>query len=406
MNTINIESLSKDIESELRDNILKFWIDNSVDRENGGFYGFISNDLKTDLKHYKASVLNFRILWTYSAAYRYYKDQMYLFMAERAYDYIIRNFIDDEYSGVYWTVNYKGEPLDSKKQTYSIAFAIYGLSEFYRATGRKESLDYAIKLYNALEEHAYDYINKGYIEACSRDWSPIKDMSLSVKDMNAEKSMNTHLHVMEAYTNLYRVWKDKGLERKLEELINITVNHIINPLTFQFQLFFDKNWRPLSKNVSYGHDIEGSWLLYEAAEVLGNDELLNLTQPIAIRMAKKVFSDGIDRRYGGLFYELENGTLEDFKEWWPQAEAVVGFTNAYQLTGEACYLSEAIRFWGFINEHIIDKINGEWYWGTNVDGSRLMSNEKAGPWKCPYHNSRMCFEMLDRLKKIAPSFAL
>jgi len=400
MTLVNIKSLLTDIESDLRNNILKFWIDHSIDNENGGFYGFISNDLKADPKHYKASVLNFRLLWTFSAAYRYYMDQKYLFMAERAYDYIINHFIDKDYSGVFRTVNYKGEPLDTKKQTYSIAFAILGLCEFYRATYRQESLEYAIELFRALEEHSYDPINRGYIEEASRDWSPIKNICLSSNDMNAEKSTNTHLHVMEAYTSLYRIWKNSDLERKLEELINITIYKILNPLTFQLRLFFDINWYPLSRTVSFGHDIEGSWLLYEAAKALGNEELLNQTRMVAILMAKKVFSDGIDRKHGGIFHQRENGKVKDFKEWWSQAEAVVGFTNAYQLTGESCFLSEASRLWSFINKNIIDKVNGEWIWGTNADGSQILSHEKAGPWKSPYHNSRMCFEMLDRLKKI------
>lgn len=398
----DIKNLASRFEHELKNNILQFWINHSVDDQNGGFYGYISNDLSPDTKHDKASVLNFRILWTFSAAYRYYRDEKYLVMAKRAYDYIIKHFVDDKYSGVYWMLDYRGNPVDTKKQTYSIAFAIYGLSEFYRAAGIKESLDHAVRLCHSIENNIYDAGQKGYMEARARDWSPIPRMSLSGKDMNAEKSMNTHLHVLEAYTNLYRVWKDKSLERSLQELINVTIDHIIDPLTFQFRLFFDRSWTSLSKAVSYGHDIEGSWLLYEAAEVLGNDALLSRVRLISVLMARKVFSDGMDRINGGLFYELENGSLEDFKEWWPQAEAVVGFTNAYQLTGENCYLDAAGSMWEFIDKHIIDKVNGEWFWGTTADGSRIIGDQKAGPWKCPYHNSRMCFEMIERLGKYIP----
>jgi len=402
---LEIKNLLNSIRSELTNNILKFWLEHSLDFDNGGFYGYISNDLIIDTSHNKASVLNFRILWTYAAAYRHYGDEKYLMMAERAYDYTVRNFIDQKYSGVYWMLDFKGNPVDTKKQTYSIAFAIYALSEFYRATGKKESLQHAIGLYHALETHSRDPVNKGYLEAFAKDWSPICNTRLSYSDMNAPKSMNTHLHVLEAYTNLYRVWKSEKLAGSLRELIDITIDHIIDPLTFQFRLYFDNYWIPLSKAVSYGHDIEGSWLLYEAAEVLGNEALLVKVRVTSVLMAKKVFSDGIDKINGGLFYERKNGILKDFKEWWAQAEAVVGFTNAYQLSGLVSFLREASNVWSFISSHLIDVRHGEWFWGTTADGSKVIHTEKVGPWKCPYHNSRMCFEMLERLSKIAADAA-
>ncbi len=400
MDSFLIENFVKDIEQELRNNILEFWIKHSVDNENGGFYGFISDDLKIDKKHERASVLYSRILWTYSTAYRIYKDEKYLAMADRAYDYIVRYFIDSQYSGVYWLLDYNGKVRDSKKQTYAIAFAIYGMSEYFRAAGRPESLDIAVKLYNALEMHVYDKVKKGYMEACSRDWSPLGDKSLSLKDMNSAKSMNTHLHVMEAYTNLFRVWKDERLKNSLEELINVTIDHIIDPVSFQFKLFFDESWKPLSHIVSFGHDIEGSWLLLEAAEVSGNQELVSKVKTISTNMARKVLETGIDRKNGGLFYEEDNYELVTDKDWWPQAEAVVGFTNAYQLSGEEVYLETALNTWNFIKRHIVDKVHGEWFWGTSADGSVVSRSEKVGPWKCPYHNSRMCYEIVERLGRL------
>jgi cellobiose epimerase len=225
-------------------------------------------------------------------------------------------------------------------------------------------------------------------------------MSLSPKDMNVSKSMNTHLHVIEAYTNLLRVWNNDKLRKSLEELINVTIEHIIDPNTHQFKLFFDEKWNSMSRVISFGHDIEGSWLLYEAADILGNETLLKKVQDISIHMARKAFDSGIDRKNGGLFYEEEAGIIiEDSKEWWPQAEAVVGFTNAYQLTNDTAWIEKAIEVWNFIDKHIIDKVHGEWFWGTNSEGSSVTENEKVGPWKCPYHNSRMCFEILQRLKK-------
>lgn len=398
---LEIKNLLNSFRSELTNNILKFWLEHSLDFNNGGFYGYISNDMLIDTNHNKSSVLNFRILWTFAAAYRHYGDEKYLMTAQRAYDYAVENFMDQEYSGIYWMLDFRGNPADTTKKTYSIAFAIYALSEFYRATGKKESLSHAIELYNTLELHSHDPVSKGYAEVFSRDWSTPGNARSSYADINMTKSMNTHLHVLEAYTNLYRVWKNDKLANSLHELINITLDHIIDPLTFQFRLYFDNYWTPLSKAVSYGHDIEGSWLLYEAAEVLGNQALLVKVRVTSVLMAKKVFSDGIDKINGGLFYEKKHGILKDFKEWWAQAEAVVGFTNAYQLSGLVTFLREALNTWSFISSHLIDHKHGEWFWGTTADGSRVIHTEKVGPWKCPYHNSRMCFEMLDRLTKIA-----
>ena len=392
-----MRTLVQEIEAELKNNILQFWIDHAVDQEIGGFYGFISDDLVIDKTHDRASVLYSRILWTYSIAYRFYKEEKYLVMAERAYAYIVKYFVDKTNSGVYWLLDYKGNVVDSKKQTYAVAFAIYGLSEFFRATGKQESLDIAIDLFQSLENHSYDKTNKGYVEATTVDWLPLSDVSLSPKDMNVSKSMNTHLHVMEAYTNLLRVWDNDTLKKSLEELINVTIDHIIDPNAHQFKLFFDQEWNSMSRVVSFGHDIEGSWLLYEAAEILGNEHLLKKVREISIKMARKTFDRGIDRKNGGLFYEEEDGIIiEDNKVWWTQAEAVVGFANAYQLTQEAPFMEEAIKMWHFIDKHIVDKGNGEWFWGTTEDGSSVTQNEKVGPWKCPYHNSRMCFEILQR----------
>lgn len=393
-------NLFNEIEAELKENILPFWIKHTIDEENGGFYGFISNDLVIDKAHHRSCVLYSRILWTYSTAYKLYKEEKYLHMAEHAYDYIVKHFIDKTNSGVYWMLDYKGNVLDSKKQIYAIAFAIYAFSEYFAASGRQAGLDISIELFHAIENHAYDKTNKGYIEATTVDWLPLEDMSLSPKDMNTSKSMNTHLHVMEAYTNLLRVWDNNQLRESLKEIINVTIDHIIDPQTYHFKLFFDNEWNSLSEAISFGHDIEGSWLLVEAAEVLKDDELIAKAKDIAVKMAQITYDEGIDRINGGLYYEKEDTELNTNKDWWPQAEAVVGFVNAYQLTGQAIYLDEAIKMWQFIDKYIVDKVNGEWVWGTTADGSKVTSIEKVGPWKCPYHNSRMCFEIIERFKKI------
>lgn len=399
-NNDRLKKFQKQIETELKDNILTFWIDKTPDHIKGGFYGYISNDLTIRPDNDKSSVLNFRILWTFSTAYRLYQDEKYLDMANRAFYYVKEYFIDRTYSGVYWLLDSNGRPVDSKKQVYAVAFAIYGLSEYYRATGNSTALSLAIELFESLESHAHDPQYKGYIEALTREWSPLEDKSLSPKDMNVSKSMNTNLHVLEAYTNLLRVWDSSILKYSLKELLEVTMEHIVDSETWCFKLFFDMDWHSYTDTISYGHDIEGSWLIYEAAEVLGDAALLEKAEAIAIRMAQKVQQNGIDPVYGGIYNERNETGLDDKKDWWPQAEAVVGFFNAYQLTGSDSFLEASLDVFSYIEKYIEDRMNGEWFWGVTRDGRNLTSTEKVSPWKCPYHNSRMCFEMIKRIDKL------
>ena len=388
--------LKEQAENELRSNILDFWCRHAVDRENGGFYGYISGNLDTDAMHDKASVLNARILWTFSAAYRLYGDKKYLEMAIRAYEYIRDRFINRGHMGVYWMLDYRGMPKDTKNQVYANAFVIYGLSEYYRAVGDDSALELAVGLYRTLELHARDNRYGGYLEALACDWSPLSDMSLSEKDMNVPKSMNTHLHVLEAYTNLYRVWKPDELRESLKALLGTVMDRIVDSSTWSFRLFFGMDWTPCDDITSYGHDIEGSWLIHEAAEVLGDRELLERAEKTAVNMAESVLQAGVDRKFGGIFNEKHGTSLDDNKDWWPQAEAVVGFFNAWQLTGKWAFLDEALKTWRFIDMYIADRNNGEWRRSVSRDGRPLEGDERISPWKCPYHNSRMCFEIIRR----------
>jgi len=387
-----------DIERELQENILAFWMKNTLDHSQGGFLGEIKKDLQVVEGADKSLVLNTRILWTFSAAYRIYKDDNYLTMADRAYEYIIANFIDQEHGGLFWMLTADGKPAEDKKQVYGQAFAIYALSEYHRATGHEEALSQAILLFHVLEKYSYDPVHKGYIEALSRDWQITDDLSLSDKDLNEKKSMNTHLHVMEAYTNLLRVWPSSVLSTKLQELIEVTLDHIVDPVTNHFQLFFDEEWHVKSDHISYGHDIEGSWLLLEAAEVLGNTALLERTKLVAIAMAEATYNEGIDPDGGILNEANAAGLLDTDKDWWPQAEAMVGFYNAYQMTGDVKFEQAARKSWEFIQTFIVDHEHGEWFWSVNREGLPNLENSKVSPWKCPYHNGRACMEMLERLK--------
>jgi mannobiose 2-epimerase len=392
------------IENELTANILPFWMRHTVDRENGGFYGTISNDLVIDKESPRASVINTRILWTFSAACRLC-GPTYRETADWAWDCIRRKFWDAQYGGVYWMTDYRGNPISDRKQIYAQAFAIYALAEYFRATGNAESLERAKELYGLIEAKSYEPEYGGCLEACSRDWGALDDLRLSEKDLNSPKSMNTHLHVMEAYTNLLRVWPDAALRASQQALLEVTLDHIVDEATGHFRMFFDNRWNSLTDHVSFGHDIEGSWLIYEAAQVLGDATLLDRARRLAVRMAQAVCDEGVDRD-GSLFYEADaHGVLIDAnKHWWPQAEAVVGFYNAYRISGEEHFLTKALRAWVYIEERIVNREHGEWYAKLTPKGRPYSAEEDSdaclvGPWKCPYHNSRACYEMMERLAK-------
>ena len=283
----------EEIKRELVENILPYWINKAQDTENGGFYGKIDG---SDAVHYnanKGAVLNARILWTFSAAYRILKNPAYLLMAERAFDYIVNFFIDTVYGGVFWELDAKGRPVNRKKQVYAQGFAIYGFSEYYRATGNQKALELAREFFFLIEEKCCDKNLGGYFEAFTENWEPIEDMRLSDKDANEKKTMNTHLHILEPYTNLYRVWNDARLKNAQEKLICVFTKHIVNNETHHLNLFFDENWNVKSSAVSYGHDIEASWLLFEAAQVLGNDELIGEVKNLSLKIADAA-SEGLE----------------------------------------------------------------------------------------------------------------
>lgn len=389
--------MKTEMQDVLQKNILRFWLDKMVDQEHGGFYGRIDGHEHLHADAEKGAILNARILWAFSAAYRVLGDETYLEAASRAKHYIIDHFIDPEYGGVYWSLDCNGKPLDTKKQFYAIGFAIYGMSEYARATGDAEALKVAIDLYRCIEEHALDHEYNGYIEAMTRDWQPIADMRLSELDANYPKSQNTHLHIIEPYTNLYRVWKSDELKASLHNLIDIFTDRILNPETHHLDLFFDMDWkRGAGALESYGHDIECSWLIHEAALVLGDAEVLKKVEPI-VEMVAKASEKGLNAD-GSMVHEanLDTGYVDSDLHWWVQAEAVVGFFNIYQYFGDESALQKAQHCWTYIKENLIDNENGEWHWSRRKDGTLNLDDDKAGFWKCPYHNSRMCLEIIER----------
>lgn len=383
--------------AEELENILRFWADHTPDQLNGGFFGRLDNNGRVIVDAPKGSVLNARILWTFSAAFNHSPDAGYLKIADRAYHYICRHLIDDEHGGVYWSADYKGHPLDTKKQVYAIAFTIYAFSEFYLASGNGSVKQKAIDLFYLLVEKAYDPVQTGYFEAFTREWKPIDNLRLSAKDANEKKTMNTHLHVLEAYTNLYRIWPDKALKEHISVLLGNFLNHFINHQTHHLCLFFDEDWNTRSRLVSYGHDIEASWLLLEAAEVIQDEKVIVKLKEISVRMAEETIN-GLDTD-GSLWYEYEpsDDRLVKEKHWWVQAEAMVGFFNAWQISRNEKFLELSINNWRFVKDKIIDRINGEWFWGIDPEGRVMDTEDKVGVWKCPYHNSRACMELIRRI---------
>ena len=420
-----IDRMKREMQDVLENNILRFWLDQMMDYEHGGFYGRMAHDGELHPEAEKGAILNARILWAFSAAFRVLKHPEYLEAATRAKDYIIEHFIDQEYGGVYWSVDCEGNPLDTKKQFYAIGFMIYGLTEYARATGDREALDYALDLYDCIEEHAFDREHNGYIEACTREWGRIEDMRLSDLDANYPKSQNTHLHIIEPYTNLLRCLKEaqaqescdyvsaigsvlpvgisvppqtiSEVEGALRNLVDIFTEKILNKETNHLDLFFGMDWtRGAGHLESYGHDIECSWLLHEAALVLGDQQVLNKVEPI-VQAVAQASAKGL-RPDGSLIHEanLDTGYVDDDLHWWVQAENVVGWYNIWQHFGDEEALNRAEKCWHYIKKQLIDYEHGEWYWSRHSNGLLNTKDDKAGFWKCPYHNSRMCLEIIER----------
>ncbi len=395
-----IQSFRDRVEAELLRNILPFWIRHSMDTERGGFWGTIENDLRIHKDSEKGIILNSRMLWAFSRLFRTYQEPVRLELARRAFHYLTNHFVDPDYGGVYWTVDCLGRPLDTKKKIYAQAFALYALVEYYEATGDDTAMAKAADVFNLIEQKSRDTEFGGYYEACERDWSPATDQRLSEIDMDEKKSMNTHLHVLEAYTSLARTNKETRSRVRLLELLDIFMKHILDEESSHFRLFFTESWDCRSNRISFGHDIEGSWLLCEAADTLENPEVQKQVRLSALRMARAVLREAKDED-GALLYEADpSGITDDNKHWWPQAEAVVGFLNAYELSGEESFFHAAHDCWGFIEEKLVDKTCGEWFWQVSRNGIPDPSRYKVGQWKGPYHNSRACLETMHRLDRM------
>jgi mannobiose 2-epimerase len=399
MDSDALNDFSRRAGEQLFGHILPFWCGPALDREQGGWMGWLANDLKPDRTQPKGLIVNCRILWAFSAVHRARPEKLFQKMAGRAFDFVTNRFWDSQSGGALWRLDDSGKVIDDSKKIYGQAFYIYALTEFHRAFGHRAALEPAQQLFELVERHAHDAKFGGYTEVCNRDWSEAgADARLSEKDMNEKKSMNNHLHILEAYTNLYRVWKNPRVAERLRELIEIFLTRILDARTKHLHHFFNGQWDIRSDTYTFGHDIETSWLLCEAAEELNDAKLLARVRAFALPMAGAVLNEGVGAD-GGLSYEGKDGTVVDYgKECWPQAEAVVGFLNAFQLSGDTKYFTAARRTWDFIERHIVDRVHGEWFWRINADGRPDTKLPKVSEWKGPYHGTRMCLETLRRLK--------
>ena len=394
-----LSKLREETRKEVLFNILPYWSSSGLDDVNGGFIGRADSQNNKIWDAGKGAILNTRILWSFSACYKRFKDEAYLSLAQRAYDYLTEYFLDAEHGGVYWMLDANGKPLDDRKHVYAQSFAIYALSEFYGATGDHKALGTARELFDLIETQCADHELRGYLEGFDRIWKPAEDGRLSDLDRYAPKSTNSHLHILEAYTNLYRYSPGSFLASRLSNLCHLFLDKMIMPDQPFMTEFFERDWTRLSRDISYGHDIEAVWLLIDAAEVLGDNALLDSLLDRLIPIAWSVLQTGIDAD-GGV---TNRGTLEQIndyqKHWWQQAEAMVGFLAAYRFTEESVFLQAANKVWDFIKTYIVDQKYGGWRETVQRDG-RPVPADKIRSWKGPYHNSRAMLEVIARVEEL------
>lgn len=405
--TPDIAAVSRRVRAELVGNVLPFWANVAVDHERGGVHARVSDDLTVDDTGERSAVVCARVLWAFAAAARVLGEPSFLAIADLAYDYLTRHFVDRKHGGVFWSVDGDGTVVNDRKQIYAQAFAVYGLAEYARATGAQAPLALAAELVGLIEAHGSDPVHGGYIEARARDWSPIDDQRLSPKDLNAPKSMNTLLHVMEAYTTYVQATGDEKLRQRLADLVAVILDHVVNPEAGCFTLFFAQDWTPLAATVSYGHDIEGAWLLVAAASVVDDPALQARAEQAAVAMAEAVLRHGRTAD-GAVAYEFEPARgphpahTDTDSHWWAQAEGAVGFLDAHRLTGDARFEAAGLACWDFIEAHHVDRVNGDWF--KVLDENRVPRPEypKVGAWECPYHHVRACLELIQRLDPTNP----
>ncbi len=385
--------LVQEMRAHLEGNLIPFW-KNMKDDVNGGFYGYMDYELQIEKEAVKGCILNSRITWFFSNAYLLLKEDSLLDYAKHGFTYLKEHCMDKEFGGVLWSTTFDGRVEDGTKHTYNQAFSIYALSSYYDASGDKEALKMAMDLFDLIETKCTDDI--GYLEAFDREFKPVDNDKLSENGVIADKTMNTLLHVFEAYTELYRVTKDVKVGERLKWILDTFADKVYNPDLHRQEVFFDKNMNTIINLHSYGHDIETAWLIDRGVEVLGIESYKNKMTPITQDLEEEIYKVAFDGH--SLHNECEAGEVNTHRIWWVQAETVVGFLNAYEKRPhEKKYLEAAKSEWEFIKEFMLDKRAGsEWYWEVSQEGKPFEGRPIVEPWKCPYHNGRMCIEVIRR----------
>ncbi len=403
MNVASLPNHFAVLQSEFRQELIAiadWWLSNTVDHEQGGFYGEVTIDNVPVKNASKGIILNSRILWFFSEAARELQADKYRQAAQRAYDYIVEHFFDKEHGGVYWELDAQGNAINTKKQVYAQAFTIYALTAFYQLTQNAQVLARALACFELLEKNTIDREREGYFEAFTRDWGIIEDVRLSDKDLNFPKSQNTHLHVLEAYTTLNKIHPTPEIAAALKYNIELFDKYMIDKDTYHLRMFLDNDWKDHSPGFTYGHDIEASWLIAKALESLGDDAYTKALMPTLIRITDGTLTEGMGNNDHVIdAYDFASNMHQTDIVWWVQAEALVGFLFAYSETKEAKYLEAAETIWEFIKKFQIDKKNGEWFWLANRGNVQTNAHYKVGFWKCPYHNGRAMMEAAYYLAK-------
>lgn len=381
-----------EVKKELTEHIIPFWA-NLKDEENGGFYGYMSYNLELDKKADKGVILHSRILWFFSSCYAVLKDEKCRELADHAFEYIKNHCIDYDNGGVYWMTSFKGEPADIMKHTYNIAFAIYALSAYYNAVGDKFALDLAYKLFSDIETNTLD--EYGYREAFTVDWKLVPNDALSENGLMADKTMNAILHLIEAYTELYKADRNEEVAKRLKFQLSQIKDKVFDSQTNALKVFFNEKLEVIGDIHSYGHDIEATWLMDLACDTLEDEELKKQFTEMNLKISNNILNTAMED--GALNNERENDKIDRKRVWWVEAESVVGFINAYQHSGDKKFLEAARSVWEYIRSYIIDKrIGSEWYSEVSFEHKPHDFKEIVGPWKCPYHNGRMCLEVIKR----------
>lgn len=377
--------------------IYSFWSSLS-DEENGGFYGRMDFDLKVHKKAQKGVILNSRILYFFSQYAMVMKEDGALQEAKNAYEFL-KKAVDRTYGGVYWSLDYKGRPLSRNKHTYNLAFAIYALSYYYKATKDEEAIELAYSLYQTIEDKCRDKDGPRYYKEEQKEDFTYKDnIELSENGVLATRTMNTALHVLEAYTGLYMAKPSKEVGNSLQSILDLFLGKIYDPEKKRLGVFFDKDYNSILNLESYGHEIETSWLLLEAADALQDEKLTARILPVSMDLAESVRIKAYDEPF--IINEKVKKHLDQTRVWWVQAEAVNGYLNCYQRTGNKDYYDLAITILTGIQDYFLDyRPNSEWFWDLDDWNKPSSRKDIVEPWKCPYHNGRMCFEILTRLNK-------